>query len=108
MLEYCREHGIVIQAYSPLTRAERLDDEVLVDLARCHGKTPAQVLLRWNLQLGTVPIPKAGKIRHLEENLDVFDFELSTADMATLEDLNEHYSALGSLPYVERSAGLHS
>jgi 2,5-diketo-D-gluconate reductase A len=78
-----------------------------VDLARRHGKTPVQVLLRWNLQLGTVPIPKAGNIRHLEENLDVFDFELGAADIATLERLNEHYSALGSLPYVKRFPGLH-
>lgn len=100
MLEYCRDNNIVIQAYSPLTRAERLGDEVLVAAGRRHGKSPAQVLLRWNLQCGTVPLPKANQVTHLEENLDVFDFALSDDDMSALDALNEHYSALGSLPYV--------
>src|SRR5918999_420156 len=53
VLDWCNERGIVIQAYSPLTRGQRLDDERLVAVAMRHGKTPAQVLLRWNLQLGT-------------------------------------------------------
>jgi diketogulonate reductase-like aldo/keto reductase len=100
MRDYCRKNHIVIQAYSPLTRAERLDDEALAEIAARHGKSPAQVLIRWNLQNGTVPIPKANQVRHLEENLSVFDFVLTDEDMATLNDLNEHYSALGTLPYV--------
>ena len=100
MLRYCRENDIVIQAYSPLTRAKRLDEETLVEMAGRHGKSPAQVLIRWNLQRGTVPLPKANQVRHLEENLDVFDFELSEDDMSTLAGLNERYSSLGSLPYT--------
>jgi 2,5-diketo-D-gluconate reductase A len=100
MRDYCRKNHIVIQAYSPLTRAQRLDDEALAEIAARHGKSPAQVLIRWNLQNGTVPIPKANQVRHLEENLSVFDFVLTGEDMATLNDLNEHYSALGTLPYV--------
>jgi 2,5-diketo-D-gluconate reductase A len=100
MRDYCRKNHIVIQAYSPLTRAQRLDDEALAEIAARHGKSPAQVLIRWNLQNGTVPIPKANQVRHLEENLSVFDFVLTDEDMATLNDLNEHYSALGTLPYV--------
>jgi 2,5-diketo-D-gluconate reductase A len=104
MRDYCRDQRIVIQAYSPLTRGQRLDDEVLVKLSRRHGRSPAQLLLRWNLQIGTVPIPKANKLPHLEENLDVFDFELSEGDMAALSSLNEHYSALGSLPYVKNAS----
>lgn len=99
-LEYCRERGVVIQAYSPLTRAERLDDERLVEMARDYGKTPAQVLIRWNLELGVAPLPKANRREHLIENLRVFDFEIGQARMAELEQLNEHYSSLGSLPYV--------
>jgi 2,5-diketo-D-gluconate reductase A len=101
MLDYCREQRIVIQAYSPLTRGKRLDDDVLANLARRYSKTPAQVLLRWNLQIGTIPIPKANNLQHLEENLGVFDFEIDESDMAALHDLNEHYSALSSLPYVQ-------
>jgi 2,5-diketo-D-gluconate reductase A len=95
MLEHCARHDVVIQAYSPLTRAERLDDERLTAVAADCGKTPAQVLLRWNLQHGTVPLPKANRREHLAENLDVFDFELSDEHLQQLGGLNERWSALG-------------
>jgi diketogulonate reductase-like aldo/keto reductase len=100
MLDFCRKNGIVIQAYSPLTRAERLQEPALKEIAAQRGKTAAQVLIRWNLQLGTVPLPKANRLDHLEENFAVFDFELSEEDMGRLNELNESYSALGSLPYI--------
>jgi diketogulonate reductase-like aldo/keto reductase len=100
MLDYCREHGIVIQAYSPLTRTRRLDDETLKQLAGEYQKTPAQVLLRWNVQLGSAALPKANRRDHLVENLEIFDFELNDAHLAQLERLNDTYSSLGSLPYV--------
>lgn len=100
MLEYCDDRGIIIQAYSPLTRTERLDDERLRDIASEYGKTPAQIAIRWNLQLGVVPLPKANSEDHLVENLDVFDFEISDDDMASLNNLNEHFSSLSELPYV--------
>ncbi|MFN2588657.1 MAG: aldo/keto reductase [Actinomycetota bacterium] len=101
MLEYCRAREIVIQAYSPLTRRKRLDARVLKEIAGECGRTPAQVLLRWNLQLGTVPLPKANRLDHLEEDLAVFDFELRDEQMDRLERLNERWSSLGSsLQYV--------
>lgn len=100
MLRYAKENDIVIQAYSPLTRTKRLADERLSAIARTCGKSPAQVLIRWNLQRGTVPLPKANQKQHLEENLDVFDFEIRNEDMDRLDRLNEHYSSLGRLPYV--------
>lgn len=101
MLEFCRDEGIVIQAYSPLTRAHELHGTHIEELADSYDKSPAQMLLRWNIQLGTVPIPKASSIDHLEENLDIFDFEISKADMSELNDLNEEYSAIRStLSYV--------
>lgn len=109
ILRYCNEKKIIIQAYSPLTRTQRLDDKTLVELASKYGKSPAQILIRWNLQLGTVPIPKANQKRHLEENIDVFDFEMkdkpsrfaiSEDDMNVLNNLNEEYSSLGFLPYA--------
>lgn len=99
MLRYTRENDIVIQAYSPLTRTQRLGDSTVNDIAGRHGKTAAQVLIRWNLQIGTVPIPKANRSDHLEEDIGVFDFELSDQDMSMLNALNERYSSLGSLPY---------
>lgn len=100
VLEHARRTGIVIQAYSPLTRGERLFDPTLAEVGERHGKTPAQVLLRWNLQLGTPPVPKAARPEHREENLEVFDFELDPAEIDELGALNERYSALAGLPYA--------
>jgi diketogulonate reductase-like aldo/keto reductase len=99
MLKYCQQHKIIIQAYSPLTRTKRLDDKSLTTIASKYDKTPAQVLIRWNLQRGTVPLPKANQREHLKENIHVFDFEISPGDMASINALNERYSSLGSLPY---------
>lgn len=100
MLKYCLKNKIIIQAYSLLTRGKRLNDETLIQLAQKHNKTPAQILIRWNLQLGTVPLPKANQKKHLEENIDVFDFEISNDDMKQLNNLDEDYSSLGFLPYI--------
>lgn len=81
MWDYCSKKGIVIQAYSPLTRTRRLNDLVLKQVAEKHGKSPAQIVIRWNLQFGTVPIPRANHKQHLEENLNVFDFEIDEEDI---------------------------
>ena len=99
ILKYCQQHKIIIQAYSPLTRTKRLDDEALRTIASKYDKTSAQLLIRWNLQRGTVPLPKANQIEHLKENMHVFDFEINSHDMASISDLDDRYSSLGSLPY---------
>ncbi len=96
MLGYCQENGIIIQAYSPLTRGERLEDPTLQSIAQVHGKTAGQVLIRWNLQQDIVPIVKANQTEHLKENIDVFNFELDDNEMRKLDHLNEEYSSLGS------------
>lgn len=102
MFDFCRKNDIIIQAYSPLTRSKRLHDERLGEIAVNYGKSPAQILIRWNMQLGTVPLPKANQIKHLEENIEVFDFELTKEDMNMLSGFNERYSALGkSLQYLQ-------
>lgn len=100
MYEFCNDNNIVIQAYSPITRSERLDDPTLRELAGKYDKTPAQILIRWNLQLGTIPLPKANNHAHLRQNIEVFDFRISDTDMLKLHRLNEKYSALGQLQYV--------
>lgn len=100
MKKYCDKNKIVIQAYSPLTRKKRLDEKMCTEIAENYNKTPAQILLRWSVQMGSVPIPKANTKDHLEENLDIFDFEISDEDMQELNDLNEEYSTFGELPYV--------
>lgn len=99
MLDYAHAKGIVIQAYSPLTRGHRLDDEILMGMAGKYGKTPAQILIRWNIQNKIVPLPKANLREHIEENFAVFDFEIDSDDMRVLDRLNERFSALGSLSY---------
>jgi diketogulonate reductase-like aldo/keto reductase len=100
MLDFCRENEIIIQAWSPLTRGKRLGDAKVGPMAARYGKTPAQLMLRWNLQLGVVPLPKANHVQHQRDNLNVFDFEILPQDMARLNALNEHYSAVEKLAYL--------
>jgi diketogulonate reductase-like aldo/keto reductase len=100
LLEHAKRSGIVIQAYSPLTRGRRLDDRTLAEIAEARGRTPAQVMLRWSVQVGAVPLPKAARPEHREENLGALDFELDRSAMEILSGLNERYSSLSGLPYV--------
>lgn len=87
LLDYCQGNGIVLQAYSPLTRGARLRDPVLTRISSKHGKTAAQVMIRWALQHGVSPIPKSSHRGRLQENADVFDFELDEDDMRALDSL---------------------
>ncbi|MCJ1380707.1 hypothetical protein MMC17_003815 [Xylographa soralifera] len=86
--EYCAKHGIVIEAYSPLVRAQKAHDPTLVSIAKKRNKTAAQVLVRYCLQKGWVPLPKSDTPSRIEENADVYDFELSGEDMKELDDLD--------------------
>lgn len=81
------ENDIVTQAWSPLAQGNILSSPVLADLAKKHGKSPAQVVLRWHLQLGNVVIPKSVTPARIAENIDVFDFALDNDDMAAIADL---------------------
>ncbi len=79
------EHGIVTQSWSPLGQGgDLLDQPGLVAIAQAHGRTPAQVVLRWHVQQGLVAIPKSSNPNRLAQNLDVFDFELSGAELASI------------------------
>jgi 2,5-diketo-D-gluconate reductase A len=82
------EHGIVTEAWSPLARGDVLRDPIVVALAERHGRTPAQVVLRWHIQHGIVAIPKSVDPRRLAVNIDIFDFELDAGDMARLDGLD--------------------
>jgi len=84
---YDREHGIVTEAWSPLARGRVLGDPTLDGLARKHGVTPAQVVIRWQLQLGNVVIPKSSTPARIRENLDVFGFALDADDLAAIAAL---------------------
>jgi 2,5-diketo-D-gluconate reductase A len=85
--EWHAEHGIATEAWSPLAQGELLDDQTLGEIAERHGKTPAQAVLRWHLQIGNVVIPKSVTPERIRENLEVFDFELSDEELATIAGL---------------------
>ncbi|EGL17738.1 MULTISPECIES: aldo/keto reductase [unclassified Paenibacillus] len=87
---YCREQGIQFEAWSPLMQGELLDNEVLKTVAGRHGKSVAQVILRWDLQNGVVTIPKSTKEHRIIENASVFDFELTPDEMSRISGLNEN------------------
>lgn len=81
------EHGIVTESWSPLARGRLLGHETLTGLAAKHGKTSAQIVLRWHLQLGLVAIPKSVTPERIRANIDIFDFELSEDDMTAIAAL---------------------
>ncbi|KAJ5735424.1 uncharacterized protein N7483_000549 [Penicillium malachiteum] len=83
--EWLKERNVVVEAYSPLVQATRMKESVLQELSQKHGKTPAQILLRWSLQKGYVPLPKSVTDSRIQENAEVFDFALSDEDMASLK-----------------------
>jgi diketogulonate reductase-like aldo/keto reductase len=85
----CRERGIVLEAYSPLTHGQRLGHPTVVEVARRVDRSPAQVLLRWSLQHGNVVLPKSTRPARIVENGELFDFELDEAAMKRLDGLEE-------------------
>ncbi|MGO1057742.1 aldo/keto reductase [Planococcus sp. FY231025] len=88
--EFCAKHDIFIEAWSPLDQGgEVLSDETVKRIAESHGKSPAQVVLRWHLQNNTIVIPKSVTPSRIEENFQVFDFELSTDEMDAIIELNK-------------------
>lgn len=91
LLEFCRARGIQLVAYCPLTRGEKLDDPALGAVARRHGRTPAQVLLRWALQHRVAVIPKSARPARITENAGLFDFSLDARDMTALDALDTGY-----------------
>ena len=95
--DFAAEHGILTQAWSPIggitfyrdgSHGSTLDDPVIANTASAHAKTPAQVMLRWGLQHGRSVIPKSTKPSRIAENINVFDFELSTDEMAAIDGLD--------------------
>jgi diketogulonate reductase-like aldo/keto reductase len=91
VFDYCKQHHIQLQSYSPLTRGQKFKNPTLVAVAEKHGKSSAQVLIRWNLEHGISTIPKSSSRKRLQENFDVFDFALDEADLKLLDNLNENF-----------------
>ncbi|MFC8054525.1 aldo/keto reductase [Bacillus cereus] len=88
---FCKEQGIQMEAWSPLMQGQLLDNETLQTIAEKHGKTTAQVILRWDLQNGVITIPKSTKEHRIIANADVFNFELTKEDMDKIDALNENH-----------------
>jgi len=87
-----REHaelGIVTEAWSPLAQGGVLEEPTIVEIAQAHGKTPAQVVIRWHLDIGNVVIPKSVTPERIAENFDVLDFKLTAAELALIEQLDK-------------------
>ncbi len=96
--EYCLSHDIRIESYSPLVRAERLDDPTLNAIGAAHGKSAAQVMLRWQLQKGHIVLPKSANPSRIAENADIYNFSLSTDEMTRIDGLDEAYFAVSWRP----------
>ncbi|KAJ5145974.1 uncharacterized protein N7515_000538 [Penicillium bovifimosum] len=89
IVEYCRNNGIIVEAYSPIVRNYKANDPTLVDVAKKYGKATQQVLIRYALQKGWVPLPKSDSPERIVSNMDVFDFDISKDDMAVLDALDQ-------------------
>lgn len=87
---YCREHNIVVEAYAPLVRAWKMEHPTVISLSEKYGCTPAQLLVRWSLQHGYVPLPKSVKKSRIIENSEVGGFAIEEGDMETMDGLDEY------------------
>ncbi|WP_339168035.1 aldo/keto reductase [Paenibacillus sp. FSL R5-0341] len=91
--EQDKKHGIVNESWSPIGRGndavqDIVKDEKILRIAEAHGKTPTQIILRWHIQLDSIPIPKAGSLQHQQENIDIFDFELNAQEMEMISSFS--------------------
>ncbi|MEC0240468.1 aldo/keto reductase [Paenibacillus dokdonensis] len=91
LLSFTRKHGIQLEAWSPLMQGELLNQPVLQEIAGKHGKSVAQVILRWDLQNGVITIPKSIKEHRIIENASLFDFELTSTEMEQMDALNQDH-----------------
>ncbi|KAF1360177.1 Aldo/keto reductase [Lizonia empirigonia] len=89
VVEYCQKNKIVVEAYCPLVRNLKANDETLISIAKKHNVSDAQVLVRWSLQRGFVPLPKSDTPTRIASNADLYGFELDQDDMAKLDGLDE-------------------
>lgn len=105
VIDASRRHGLAITAYCPIARGAVPGDAALARIGAAHGKSPAQVSLRYLVQQGIVPIPRSANPQHLADNLNVFDFSLSEAEMAELKALNAANKRIVSPPHAPQWDG---
>ena len=90
LVNYCREHGIVVEAYSPLAHAKCMNDPVITDIATKHDKSYAQIMLRWAVENGLIILPNSTTPERVRENISLFDFELYLEDLQRLTKLDRN------------------
>lgn len=90
LLSFCKENNIITMAWGPLLRGN-MENQKIKEIAQKYNKSPAQILLRWNIQQNIIPIPKSKNPARLEENFFVFDFTLEDKDMQILNSMNENH-----------------
>ena len=100
MISYCKENDIQAIAWSPISRGRIFSNDLMINLAEKYNKTIAQVVLRWHIQKGVIPIPKSSNENRIKENIGVFDFEISTEDIIKIDLLNEGYDVSVSKPPI--------
>lgn len=100
LLKFCKDHGIQLEAYSPLTRGNKFSNKTVIRLSQKYQKTPAQILLRWALEHGIVVIPKSANKKRIWGNANIFDFSLDEIDMQLLNKLNENYRVSWDPTYI--------
>ena len=88
--QFCGQHQIAVEAWSPIGRGRALGDPEIESIATRVGKTPAQVILRWHIERGDIVFPKSVRPERIRENIDIFDFELTGADVETISALNRN------------------
>ena len=98
IVDYCDAHGIRVEAWGPLGKGRDLKDETVEGIARKHGKTPAQIVLRWNLQRGVIVIPKSVHEARMTENAQIFDFALDADEMHALSALETNQTQRSYMP----------
>nr|MDO8087379.1 aldo/keto reductase [Candidatus Sigynarchaeum springense] len=98
LVDYCQARGIIVESYSPIALGKRLGDPLLRQISNNHGKSPSQVLIRWNMQHGCVPIPRSFSEAHIKENAAVFDFTLTKDEMGDIDGWNEDFNVIGADP----------
>jgi len=96
--EFHAEHGILTEAWSPLAQGELLDDTVVAKIAEAHERTPAQVILRWHVEVGNIAIPKSVNRERIRQNIELFDFELSAGETDQLAQLGSDGGRVGPHP----------
>lgn len=88
LFDVCTSYGIAIEAWSPLGQSEVLGDPEIIRIAESHGRSPAEVILRWHTQQGRIAIPKTSSPFRMKQNISIYDFTLSTADISAIDALN--------------------